>query len=107
MAGVADTNTIDLIAHEAHGTVLLVMVEDRPWASDPDQANRLQGKINLYVGYVLDGCLARQYPETVGKPGRIRLDCVETPTGHLAHITAHATRQLEVRSIDFHANFRN
>lgn len=107
MAGVADTKTIDLIAHEADGTVLLVMVEDRPWASDHDQANQLQEKINLYVGYVLDGSLAQQYPETVGRPVRIRLDCVEAPVGHFAHIAAHATRQLEVLSIDFQVNSRN
>jgi len=107
MPGIADTNTIDLVAREADGTVLLVMVEERPWGSDPHQSSQLQEKINLYVGYVLDGSLARQYPETTGKPVRIRLDCAEMPTGHLAHITTHAASQLGARAIDFQINPRN
>jgi hypothetical protein len=107
MPGIADTNTIDLVAQEANGTVLLVMFEERRWGSDPDQATQLQEKINLYAGYVLDGSLARQYPETTGKPVRIRLDCAEMPTGHLAHITAHAASQLGARAIDFQVNPRN
>lgn len=107
MPGVANTNTIDLVAQEADGTVLLVMFEERRWGFDSDQARQLQEKINLYVGYVLDGSLARQYPETAGEPVRIRLDCAEMPTGHFAHITAHTATQLEARGIDFQVNPRN
>jgi len=104
MAGVADTNTIDLVAQDADGTYLLVMVEDRPWGTDPEQATQLREKINTYAGYILDGSLAQQYPETVGEPIRIRLDCTEAPTGHFAHITQHATGQLAARDIDFQVN---
>ncbi|MDZ8171638.1 DUF6572 domain-containing protein [Microbacterium xanthum] len=107
MPGIADTNKIDLVAQEADGTVILVMFEERPWGCDPRQSSQLQEKINLYVGYVLDGSLARQYPETTGKPVRIRLDCAEMPTGHIAHITAHAASQLRARSIEFQINLRN
>jgi hypothetical protein len=107
MPGIADTNMIDLVAQEADGTVVLVMVEERPWGSDPDQASQLQEKINTYASYALDGSIVRQYPETVGQPVRIRLDCAEMPTGHFAHITAHAKSQLEVRTIDFHVNPRH
>lgn len=107
MSGIADTDTIDLVAEEADGTVLLVMVEERPWASDPDQARQLQAKINLYADYVLAGGLSRHYPETTGKSVRIRLDCAEMPTGHFAHITTHATSQLAARAIDFQVNPRN
>lgn len=107
MSGIADPHTIDLVAQDADGTFLLVMVEDRPWGSDPDQAAQLQEKINTYAGYVLDGSMARQYPETAGGPVRIRLDCTDTPTGHFAHITAHAASQLTARSIDFQVNQRS
>ncbi|GAB2698192.1 DUF6572 domain-containing protein [Thalassiella azotivora] len=101
MSGIADTNAIDLVAQEADGTILLVMVEDRPWGAHPDQAGQLQEKINTYAGYLIDGSLTRQYPETTGLPVRIRLDCAETPHGHFAHITDHAAVQLAARGIDF------
>jgi len=107
MPGIADTNTIDLVAQEANGTVLLVMVEERHWGSDPEQASQLQAKINLYFGFVVDGNLARQYPETVGGRVRIRLDCVERPTRHFAHILTHAASQLAARAIDFQVNPRS
>jgi len=90
MIGIADTNTVDLVAQEVDGTYLLVMVEERSWGSDLDQVAQLQEKINTYAGYVLDGSLTREYPESVGGSVRIRLDCAEVPTGHFAHITAHA-----------------
>ena len=80
------------------------MVEDRPWGAAPDQDSQLQDKINTYAGYILDGSLARQFPQTSGKTVRIRLDCPETPRGHYAHIIEHAARQLSDRDIDFQVN---
>jgi len=107
MSGIADTNTIDLVAQEADGTVLLIMFEERRWGSDPDQVSQLQEKINLYAAYILDGSVARHYPETAGQPVRIRLDCAERPTGHFAHLTAYAASQLEAHAIGFHVNPMN
>ena len=104
MAGIVDTNTIDLVAQDVDDTYLLVMVENRPWGADPDQAAQLRDKINTYAGYIFDGSLAKQYPETGGKPVRIRLDCTEAPTGHFAHIAKHAANQLAARDIDFQVN---
>ena len=104
MAGIANTQTIDLVAQDADGTYLLVMVEDRRWGADASQDSQLREKINTYAGYVLDGSLARQYPETAGGQVRIRLDCAEAPSGHFAHITAHAARQLSAHGIDFQVN---
>lgn len=104
MAGVADTNTIDLVAQDADGTYLLVMVEDRRWGADDGQEAQLREKINTYAGYVLDGSLAQQYPETAGGPVRIRLDCLGAPSGHFAHITSHAAAQLAAHGIDFQVN---
>lgn len=63
MAGIADPNTIDLVAQDTDGTYLLVMIEDRPWGVVDEQATQLREKINTYAGYVLDGSLAQQYPE--------------------------------------------
>lgn len=104
MAGVADTDTVDVVAQDADGTYLLVMVEDRPWGASPEQVTQLQEKINTYAGYILDGGLARQYPETEGGPVRIRLDCISAPTDHFAHITEHAANQLTALGIEFVVN---
>ena len=107
MAGVADTNTIDLVAQDSDGVYLLVMVEERPWGASEEQEAQLRDKINTYAGYVLDGSLARQYPETVGQRVKIRLDCIEEPAGHLAHVLHHAAAQLAIRGISFHVNPKN
>ncbi|WP_373692952.1 DUF6572 domain-containing protein [Agromyces silvae] len=80
------------------------MVEDRRWGVDPDQARQLQEKVNTYAGYVLDGSLSKQYPETASGPIRIRLDCAEAPAGHIAHIAAHSVSQLAAHGIDFQVN---
>lgn len=107
MDGIADTNTIDLVAQDADGTYLLVMIEDRPWGTDPDQATQLQEKINSYAGFILDGSLARNYPETEGQPIRIRLDCTTAPDGHIEHITDHTAAQLANHGIGFQVNPKN
>jgi len=107
MAGIADTYTIDLVAQDADGTYLLAMVEDRPWGTHPDQSAQLQEKLNAYARYVLDGGLARQFPETVAGQVRIRLDCEGALTGHVAHVAEHAVRQLAAHGIDFHVNPQN
>jgi len=104
MSGIADTNILDVVAQDADGTYMLVMIEDRPWDTDPIQAEQLQEKINTYANYILDGSFTRQYPETEGRPVRIRLDCTESPTGHFAHVIDHATDQLDALGIDFVVN---
>lgn len=106
MAGIADTQTIDLIAQDADGTCVLVMVEDRSWGSAVDQEAQLREKINTYAGFVLDGGLARSYPVTLGRTVRIRLDCAEPPSGHYAHIAAHAAKELAAHGIEFAINLR-
>lgn len=104
MAGIDDTETIDLVAQAADGTYLLVMIEERRWGADKNQAADLKAKINTYLGYMLDGNLFRDFPETLGKPVCIRLDCTERPTGQFAHITSHAAEQLAFYHIGFEIN---
>ena len=70
-AEIADTNTIDLVAQNADGTKLLVMIEDRPWGADPDQSAPPAGEDpQLRRPLIVDGSLARHYPETEGQPAR-------------------------------------
>jgi hypothetical protein len=79
----------------------LIMVEERPWGTDADQAAQLRAKINSYAGYILDGTLAKQFPETAGQRVRIQLNCWETPSGQFAVITNNAAAQLDKLQIGF------
>jgi len=55
--------------------------------------------MNSYAGYILDGTLDHQFPETKGKPVRIRLDCSEQPNAEIAVIVEWAARQLREHGI--------
>lgn len=106
MAGITDTNTIDLVAQDAHGNYMLVMIESRLWNNASAQGQQLMDKINAYTGFIVDGSLARHYPHTAGQRVQIRLDCPEPPHGHLAHIIAHAAQELGKLDIGFLVNVR-
>ena len=106
MAGIADPNTIDVVAQDAEGRYLVVMVEDRSWGADPAQPMQLRDKINAYAGLILDGGLGRRYPETVGQPVHIQLDCVQEPSGAILAIVHHAQAQLAKHHIDLQVNVR-
>lgn len=107
MAGIADTNTIDVVAQDAEGQYVIAMVEDRPWGTDPGQPMQLREKINTYAGFILDGSLVRHYPETTHRPVLIQLDCVQQPTDDIATIVDHARGQLEKLNIGFRLNVRS
>ena len=101
MAGVADTEKIDLVAQDAGGRFLLVMVESRKWGEDAAQPTQLKEKINAYAGFIMDGSLARHYPQTAGQPVDIQLNCPEKPSGEFSTILDHATKQLHGLGIGF------
>ncbi len=78
--GIHNPKVVDLITEdEATGEVVLVMLEERPWGSDPEQLRQLEAKFNAYLEYVLGGHLGVQYPDYAEKPVRFQLDCVENP----------------------------
>ena len=78
--GVANSRVVDLITpDEATGEVVLLMLEERPWAGGDDQLRELEAKFNAYLEYVLGGHLARDYPEYAERPVRFQLDCREHP----------------------------
>jgi len=83
--GVHNPRVVDLIRLDAAADeVELLMLETRPWGSDPQQLPQLQAKFNSYLGYVQTGALARDYPQYAGKPVRFRLDCASAPAGDAA-----------------------
>jgi hypothetical protein len=78
--GVLNPRVIDLITPDPKsGEVVLVMVEERPWQSDPEQLRQLEAKFNAYLEYALGGHLAKQYPEYAERPVRFQLECAENP----------------------------
>lgn len=95
MSGIAHVNVVDVVGQDASGRYLLIMVESRPWGATAGQAAELRKKIDAYERFIMDGGLARRYPETTGQPVDIQLNCCETPTGQFATIIARATTQLQ------------
>lgn len=80
--GVENPDIIDLITPDpATGEVVLVIVESRPWGSDPKQLEQFDEKLNRYLVYVLDNHLSKQYPQYTGRPVRIQIDCADKPAG--------------------------
>jgi hypothetical protein len=78
--GVFNPRVVDLIAlDEASDEVVLVMLEERPWGSDPQQLRQLEAKFNAYLSYVLGGYLVKQYPEYADRGVRFQLECAENP----------------------------
>lgn len=80
--GVFNPRVVDLIHHDRErDEVVLLMLEERPWGSDPAQLRQLEAKFNAYLSYLLDGHMLRQYPEFEGKDVCFQLDCVARPSG--------------------------
>ena len=78
--GVHNPRVVDLITDDpATGEVVLVMLEARPWESEPLQLRQLEAKFNAYLEYVLGGHMGKQYPDYADRPVRIQLDCAENP----------------------------
>jgi hypothetical protein len=100
--GVQNPMIVDLVALDPNtGRVVLAMLEPRPWNAGPRQFRQIEEKINRYLGYILDGHLARQYPEYAGKRVQIRLQCAEAPAGEPARFVAAAEHAIRAEGIDF------
>lgn len=80
MAGLQDTEVIDLIAEQPDGTALLVIVKEGGWESAVD-VPALRAKLNTYAQFALDGGLVSRYPHLGGQPVTIRLESSTTPLG--------------------------
>jgi hypothetical protein len=100
--GVQNPAVIDLITlDKTSDTVVLVMTERRPWGAAREQLKQIEEKLNRYLGYVLDGFLAEQYPQYTGKSVQIRFDCAEEPHGEAARFVAAMTDASESHGIHF------
>jgi hypothetical protein len=78
--GVENPRIVDLIAPDpGSGEIVLSLLEGRPWSGGREQLEQHDEKLDAYFVYVLDGHLAREYPQYKGMPARIELVCVEEP----------------------------
>ncbi len=106
MAGVQDTNVLDLIGHMPDGEVILAIVEDRAWHADPRQLDDLRRKLENYAAFVVGGQLTSQYPNLVGQPVRIQIDCPEPPSGEIAAFLERLTPDFEELGLRLVVNAR-
>jgi hypothetical protein len=103
--GVQNPTLVDLITVEpTSDTVVLVMIERRPWGAVPEQFGQIEEKINRYLGYVLDGFLVQHYPQYEGRPVLIRLDCAEEPAGEAARFVAAASHAIASHGLELAVN---
>ncbi len=80
--GVHNPRVVDLIERNTErNEVVLTMLEQRRWGSDPEQLHELEAKFNAYLSYVQGGQLAQQYPQYEGLLVCFHLDCSESPRG--------------------------
>lgn len=106
--GAHNPRIVDLIARDPErDEVVLAIFEPRPWDGSRRRLLQLEDKLNSYFGYVLDGFLAREYPDYDGMPVCIRLDCIEEPGEAEKPFMAAAARfsaahglRFEVRVVD-------
>ncbi len=100
--GVEHAGVIDFLGfNRVPEEVLLVMVEKRQWTDIELQLFQLQEKLNAYLSFALDGEMADAYPDFIGKPLRIRLDCVAPPGQQELAFLQHVHDQLALQSIAF------
>ena len=103
--GVENAKLMDLITVDpATDSVVLVMIERRPWGASPQQFGQIEEKINRYLGYALDGFLVEQYPQHRGKRVQIRLDCAEAPHGDAVRFVAAATQAIARHGLELVVN---
>ena len=100
--GVQNPRVVDLITFDrVADRVILLMIEHRPWGSDPKQLDQLQEKLNNYLDYVLDGYLTKQYPDYLGKVVRIQLEAPAPPEGEAAELVKAIEHYLKSIRIEF------
>jgi hypothetical protein len=77
-----EPSKVDLVSISPNGsTVNLCIVAEQPLTGSDVQLRSLQEKIHNYVGYVLDGQMSRELPETSGLAWRIRHRFSRRPAG--------------------------
>lgn len=93
MAGLHDTEVIDLVAEQPDGVALLVIIKEGIWEAAAD-APALRAKLNTYAQFALDGGLVSHYPHLDGLPVTIRVDSPSPPPPAVTHVLKVAAERL-------------
>ncbi len=92
--------TIDLIARDPRGAVVLIIVAPEQWTEGEGQKLlQLQDKINHYAEYVGSGQLAKRMPRSWGQPVTILLRAMEEPTPAVVEFVRRADEMLREHGI--------
>jgi hypothetical protein len=95
------SNMIDALGiDEKTGRVTLVIRHDAAWEGSAAQLYQLQEKLNVYLSFALDGEMAEAYPDFVGKPLALRIDCASAPDHGTLHMLSHVRQQLQFQDIE-------
>jgi hypothetical protein len=98
-SGLQHPSKIDLVTQRPDGTVVLIMIEDRPWDGGTERLAQLQAKLNSYLEFALDEALTNRFPELKGRPLAIQLDCHEAPTRAIDDFLASANSMLNANGV--------
>lgn len=71
---IENPDIVDLVVARRDGTVVLSMIEERPFDGSDTRLRELEDKVNSYLAFVLDGHMRRQHPELDPSQVQIRLD---------------------------------
>ncbi len=100
--GVENPASLDAMAFDKEtGEIVLIMVEPRPWDGSEERLFQLQEKLNAYLSFALDGELFDTFPQLVGKPIRVQLDCAEAPDPVVEHFINNIREHLAVQEMKF------
>jgi hypothetical protein len=98
--GVKNPKVIDLVKLDSESdSVILQMIEDRPWKDTPKRLDELSEKFNNYYDYVIDGWLIKQYPQYEGKKIIFELSSKDQPTGYIKDVCEQMQRFAEKSGI--------
>jgi hypothetical protein len=81
---------------------VLVLVEQRPWTA-PGVLDHLTDRVNRTVAYVLDGHLAGEFPETVGRSIRVDVRYEHPLTPDVEALFLRFAEALSQRGMEFSA----
>ena len=100
--GVANAKSLDAMALDKEtGEIVLIMVEPRVWDGSEERMFELQEKVNAYLSFALDGELFDSFPQLVGKPVRLQLDCAVPPDSMTEHFITAVRDHIALQDMKF------
>ena len=100
--GVATPRSLAAMAFDKEsGEIVLIMVEPRVWDGSEERLFELQEKVNAYLSFALDGELFDSFPQLVGKPVRLQLDCAVEPDPSVEHFISAVREHIALQDMKF------